>query len=62
MTLRSFVRSPENLKSMGRAARAVAEQYSWQRMSESYLRLYEDVVNQKESVQARGTAARHATR
>ena len=62
VALRSFVQSPENLKSMGRAARAVAEQYSWQRMSESYLRLYEDVVNQKESVQARGTAARHATR
>jgi glycosyltransferase involved in cell wall biosynthesis len=62
VALRSFVRSPANLKSMGRAARAVAEQYSWQRMSESYLRLYEDVVNQKESVQASGTAARHATR
>jgi len=41
---RRLVRDPDNLKSMGQAARAVAEQYSWQWMSEQYVQLYEEIL------------------
>jgi len=47
--LKWLVQHPENRKKMGQAARAVAEQHSWQRMSEQYLRLYEEVAIRKEA-------------
>jgi glycosyltransferase involved in cell wall biosynthesis len=46
-TLKRLVQYPESRKRMGQVARAVIERYSWQQMSERYLQLYEEVVNQK---------------
>jgi len=44
VALKRLVQSPESRKRMGRAARVVAEQHSWQRMSEQYLQVYEKIV------------------
>ena len=45
--LKRLVQYPETREQMGQAARAVARQHSWQRMSEQYLRLYKEVANHK---------------
>jgi len=39
-----LVQYPESRKSMGQRARAVAEQHSWQQVSDQYLRLYEEIA------------------
>ena len=44
LTLKEMIQCPERRKRMGRAARVAAEQHSWRRMSESYLRLYEEIA------------------
>ena len=44
--LQRLARHPESRKKMGQASRAIAEQHSWQRMSEQYLELYEQVAVQ----------------
>ena len=47
--LRWLVENPERRNKMSRAARGIATQHSWQRMSEQYLQLYEEVANHKEA-------------
>jgi glycosyltransferase involved in cell wall biosynthesis len=45
--LKRLVRSPGDLETMGRAARAVAKRYSWELMVEHYMQLYEELADQK---------------
>ncbi len=45
--LKRLVRSPKDLETMGRAARAVAKRYSWELMVERYMQLYEELADQK---------------
>jgi len=44
VALKRIVQDPESRKRMGRAARVVAEQHSWEQMSDRYLRLYEEIA------------------
>jgi len=44
VALGGLVLHPEDRRRRGQAARAIAEQYSWQRMAEQYLRVYEKIV------------------
>jgi glycosyltransferase involved in cell wall biosynthesis len=45
--LRSYVDSPERRRAAGAAARAIAEKYSWDAMSRSYLEIFSAVANQR---------------
>ena len=43
-TLNQMIDDPKRRTQMGQAARAVAEQYSWSRMAQEYLRIAEELV------------------